>query len=639
MIIGFTPTTVADYLAQVPGMWRERISGMYAGKRTAAAALKIYGADRFDAEHSADGWLSDVVGRMRKIRVPLNMSDSDLCTMARQCAAAAIDLAKGPGFADAAELRRRMADYVQGYGIEPPPWKIDEETGELVGVQGAIKRMADHQWWRRRLRAVQGRAIESEAIRLGYVGKREEVARQEIYASTLTTERRAQQKARNKKALENTTVTNQHGDEYTLAELAEKAVSNPVIRRGELMTRISGFEAVARGLGHIALFFTVTCPSRMHARKTAGKGSVENTGHDGTTPRQAQQYLSGMWAKARAAMARAKAGIYGFRIAEPHHDGCPHWHLLLFVAAECKDDVCRIFARYARSEDAGELSSKEASKARFMVKVIDDDEGTAAGYVAKYVSKNIDGGGYQVQGDLEGVERSAFTPSHRVEAWAACWGIRQFQQIGGPPVGVWRELRRLKASEEHGATLSSARAAADEGNWSSYVDAMQGPLAKRKDRPLAVAYTRPGERYDAEKGEAYPAPETRYGEEAPRAVYGVADLGAGSAFVTRVYQWEVRCGGSEDKCSVESGLNRGIGFGGFLGRGRGVSLPVDVLAFDLPWTRVNNCTEASNEHRNTSARNEKGIIESPFWARDVPFAGDGKGCADENGRPDRRALH
>lgn len=617
----------ADRLAAVPGAWRNRVAGIYAGKLKAAYALPAGRGLVTDAEHAANRWLAETADRMREFRIPLNLSDAEICHLAKTCAAAAVDLAANPGqmIPNAAELRRRMAAFVRSYGIEPPPQKIDPETGELTGItdQGAIKRMGDDLWWRRRLRTVQGRAIETEAIRLGYVHKRSE-----IYASNATVSRRKAQKERNAKALENTVATNQHGDEFTLAELAAKAVSNPTIRRGELMTRISGFESVAAGLGHIAAFFTQTCPSRMHPKKTAANGAVlDNPKYDGTTPREASKYLSGAWAKTRAAFARAGLAVYGFRIAEPHHDATPHWHLLLFMAAEVFDRVAAIFCRYAQAENAEEMNCPSACEARYLVKRIEAGKGTAAGYIAKYVSKNIDGGGYQVQGDIEGGAHDAYTPSHRVEAWAAQWGIRQFQQIGGPPVGIWRELRRLKDSDDLTDTVRAARAATNKteeqpADWGEYVRVMGGPTVKRADLPIVVCYTRPGERYNADKDECYPAPMTRYGEEAGKAVFGISDVQRGKDFVTRVYRWEVSRNTPHARSTLAAPDSRrraeavdGFDFGRLAG----------------PWTRVNNCTgELANEVQHMQ-------IPAPFWLDDADMPATNHRLPPENWRADGRA--
>ena len=563
-------------LARVPDAWRGRVQTRY--RRKLAKIEQIPGGQgkRTRAEQAANAWLLDVSGLFEKVRFPPGMTDGDIRDKAAECAARAMSLAEivpGVFVADVAALRARLALFVDTYGAVPP--------GERVKDAPAVRRMTCPIWWRRALRVAQARQLERGAVLLGYVHKRGE-----IYASDATVARRMEQRRRNAAMLEATAATNlDTGDEYTLAELAAVSVANPAIRRGELMTRIAGFELVAKGLGHVAEFVTLTCPSRFHRMRQAENGRmVHNKKHDGSTPREAQQYLVRVWGLIRAKLARMGLRVYGFRIAEPHHDACPHWHVLLFMPPML--DTLRaalprfraVFRRYALRADGDETGAK---KYRVRFDAIDMQTGSAAGYVLKYVSKNIDGNGYQVQGDIEG-RSDAIYPGQRVEAWASTWGIRQFQQIGGPPVGVWRELRRMKAQDDYPAHVNEAIAAADCGknsggktseHWARFVGLMGGPVVARAALPLRVATTAAGERINTRSGEVTTGKQTLYGEDAPGVTYGVRwmeleqrreGIAVYSAWVQRVaasvrYSWEITRGRNADNGGAVRAMGSAVG--------------------------------------------------------------------------------
>ena len=539
------------HAGRVPVQWRRRLEKAYARTRAKVS------------EFAANTWLREISESLGALVLPLSAGDADVRAAADRLALECMRTA-GESARDLDSYREAAERYVRGRGCRPP---------DVDDTRGAIARMTCPLWWRRQLRREHGRKIERHAIGFGYVH-----AKAEKYVSDVNVQRRQEQRRRNAATLAAVKVENQHGNEFTLAELAERSNACPRIRRAELMTRISGFEAVARGLGHVAEFWTLTCPSRFHARR-AVDGAENPRYQAGTTPRDGQGHLSAAWARLRSFMQRRGVRWYGFRVAEPHHDGCPHWHVLLFMPAEAVATARKAARLYFLFRHDRREPGAYRNRVKF-VSVEMSEARSAAGYIAKYISKNIDG--YQVQRDLYG--QDAVEGAQRIDAWAATWGIRQFQQLGGAPVGVWRELRRMRVADRMSDAMAGAIEAADAGDWAGYIRIQGGPMVDRKSLALVLAKTRPGERWCPVRGVPEPAPESRYGEQGGEVVWGVEDARRGAAFISRVFRWVVK------------GLKQGqpVPLDRAGARDRTEAWFAEAKAarrgFGVPWTRVNNCT-------------------------------------------------
>lgn len=362
--------------------------------------------------------------------------------------------------------------YLANHDLPRPKAKTDE---------GYKARLLCPKWWARTLDRLQYRHEEAKQIEVGRVGQH-----RQVYASDTTFKRVTRRAFQTSLMLKDMVMQSDDGETVDMSTIMEHSLANPTNRRAELMIRMAGFEIYAKEQGFVGEFYTLTCPSKYHRFS----GGSLNPVYD-HTPKEAQEYLCKQWAKIRAQFAREEITPFGFRVAEPHKDGCPHWHMLLFIKSEQRLRAREIMAHYALEIDGDEkgaapyegydhTSKKPFCGARFNVVEIDSDVGTATGYIAKYISKNL---GFSIDDIDKDISEKSKDYGQRVKAWSSVWGIRQFQQIGGAPVGVWRQLRKLEVAPE--GILEQARQAADSSQWAAFLEIM-GCNQKRAEREIQL---------------------------------------------------------------------------------------------------------------------------------------------------------
>jgi len=259
---------------------------------------------------------------------------------------------------------------------------------------------------------------------------------------------------------------------------------------------------------------------------------------------------------------------------------------------EC-EAITSFMRGYAVKEDRAELGKRTG--ARFTAKRLDPKKGSATAYIAKYISKNIDG--YALDGEKDrGTGKPLKETARLTMAWASRHRIRQYQPIGTPPVTVWRELRKLNnqlvgnlikaESYKRGQKLlpdtamDAVMSAADASYFATYIMRQGGVLIPRDSYVVRLAYE------DCEKPNAYgEITEKIFGIFSPR-------LGEDSRVCTRLKTWTIVAKQKTQPAAEQRDAMEVL------------TLP-DGPA--VPWSSVNNSTGEGN--LNKKPRVEDGIVD------------------------------
>ncbi|EAB5049309.1 replication endonuclease [Salmonella enterica] len=255
---------------------------------------------------------------------------------------------------DALTVYQKLADRALLLNITPPYYESlrtdrDRRTEpDIEKLPGAFLRLGCADWWNRKLWRLR-RIWREEQLRAACLVSRKKSA----YLSRDALTEFREQRRRMKEFLRSYELVNEDGFTIDMADVYYSGNSNPQHRRYEMMANMKGLELIAQERGDEAVFVTVTCPSSYHATTEDGH---PNPKWNGSTIRDTSDYLVNVFfAAVRKKLNRKKLRWYGVRVAEPHHDGTVHWHMMIFVRPEERETIVNEMQEIAIREDRDEL--------------------------------------------------------------------------------------------------------------------------------------------------------------------------------------------------------------------------------------------------------------------------------------------
>ena len=195
-------------------------------------------------------------------------------------------------------------------------------------------------------------------------------------------------------------------------------------KASELYMKAKDLEEQAVSLGYIALFTTFTCPPSFHPNP--GNGATK---WDGSTPRDASDWLSGRLVALNKDRERYGIEAIGLWSKEAHKDQCPHMHSLFYIHPSQADELKNlIYKHFGHSEKAVrivEISEAEAKK-------IGVKAASPTSYITKYIMKSL---------------RDKSDEAMKNKAVARLWKYKTYNFFGKTKSIMWRKFNKFFSSD------------------------------------------------------------------------------------------------------------------------------------------------------------------------------------------------
>jgi hypothetical protein len=395
-------------------------------------------------------------------------------------------------------------------------FEVPKRNGK--SVSGDIARYCAPAWWKRKLKTIHRRNFEHVAQFIGQVNEQ-----RNIYISDHSLKKINNGKKANEKFINTLLAINEEGEQFDFHDFVDSSLSNPKNKYAELLMRMFGTATYANNKGYKAHLFTILCPKEM---KSSFQYGEMNDDYIKESTLAAHHFINKVWKNSRTAIDKLTKNFFGFRVVEPCHDGSPHWHLIVYTPVQETNSILNLLRKKIEQkyDFKGEMFS--------CVLNVQEVENKDVKNVIFYLVKSLEGKASSSScskdmiNDLS-VNKTDETEEkennkQRIFAWGSLWGIRQFQQFGMPPIGLWREARRI--ANKAGMDVSGIWKFSKEGDWPAFIESIGGIGCKKNELTVKL-----------HKVNTYEC--DCYGDELGKVPLGLEING--EIFISRFHQWKI----------------------------------------------------------------------------------------------------